>query len=208
MMPYTARGMEKDEPGGQSDPLIGRFPSAGRGPWAQIPDHEWNDWRWQLRNRLTTLEQLEKLMPLTKEERLGVQLAGHHLALAITPYFFNLIDVNDPDCPIRRQVVPRVEETQPAPWESIDPLSDDENMVVRGRVNRGPVRGALPVLYAQSRGERSGGTATAHAVHRGDQLHPGTHRSARRVAQRRRSVVVQRRATRTHLESAPRNQAC
>ena len=139
-MPYTARGMEKDEPGGQSDPLIGRFPSAGRGPWAHIHDHEWNDWRWQLRNRLTTLEQLEKLLPLTNEERLGVQLAGHHLALAITPYFFNLIDVNDPACPIRRQVVPRVEETQPAPWESIDPLSEDEHMVVPGLVHRYPDR--------------------------------------------------------------------
>jgi len=52
-----------------------------------VPDSEWDDWRWQLRNRITALEQLEKLMPLTREERLGVQLAGHHLALAITPYF-------------------------------------------------------------------------------------------------------------------------
>src|SRR5256885_839561 len=102
--------METDEPGGKSY----RFASAGRGVWSAIPDSDWNDWRWQLRHRITTLEQLEKLMPLTNEERLGVQLAGHHLALAITPYFFNLIDVNDPDCPIRRQVVPRIEETQPA----------------------------------------------------------------------------------------------
>src|SRR5439155_3011304 len=129
-MAYTARDMEKDEPGGHASTLNDRFASAGRGPWAHVPDHEWNDWLWQLRSRITTLEQLEKLMPLTKEERLGVQLAGHHLALAITPYFFNLIDVNDPGCPIRRQVLPRVEETQPAPWESIDPLSEDEHMVL------------------------------------------------------------------------------
>ncbi len=79
-------------------------------------------------------------MPLTPEEREGVVLAGQHLALAITPYFFNLIDVNDPDCPIRRQVVPRVEEVIPAPWESIDPLAEDEHMVAPGLVHRYPDR--------------------------------------------------------------------
>jgi lysine 2,3-aminomutase len=132
--------MQLDEPGGKSSTLNHRFASAGRGPWASVPDHEWNDWRWQLRSRIATLEQLEKLMPLTREERLGVQLAGHHLALAITPYFFNLIDVNDPGCPIRRQVVPRIEETQPASWESIDPLGEDEHMPVPGLVHRYPDR--------------------------------------------------------------------
>jgi lysine 2,3-aminomutase len=132
--------MQPDEPGGQSSSLSNRFASAGRGPWASVPDSEWNDWRWQLRNRVTSLEQLETLLPLTREERLGVQLAGHHLALAITPYFFNLIDVNDPDCPIRRQVVPRIEETQPASWESIDPLAEDDHMPVPGLVHRYPDR--------------------------------------------------------------------
>jgi lysine 2,3-aminomutase len=116
------------------------FPSAGRGPWANVPEAEWNDWRWQLRHRITTLEQLEALMPLTPEEREGVALAGTHLALAITPYFFNLIDVNDPGCPIRRQVVPRVEETIPAPWEMIDPCGEDEHMVAPGLVHRYPDR--------------------------------------------------------------------
>ncbi len=139
-MTYTSPAMQPDEPGGQSSTLNDRFASAGRGSWASISDGEWNDWRWQLRNRITTLEQLEKLMPLTREERLGVQLAGHHLALAITPYFFNLIDVNDANCPIRRQVVPRIEETQPAAWESIDPLNEDEHMPVPGLVHRYPDR--------------------------------------------------------------------
>jgi lysine 2,3-aminomutase len=132
--------MEADEPGGKSGCASDRFAPTGRGPWANIPDQDWDDWRWQLRHRITTLEQLDKLLPLTNEERLGVQLAGHHLALAITPYFFNLIDVNDPNCPIRRQVVPRVEETMPAPWESVDPLAEDEYMVAPGLVHRYPDR--------------------------------------------------------------------
>ncbi len=151
--------MQSDEPGGQrgngddgngersasdseltTNSTSKRFVSAGRGPWASVPDAEWDDWRWQLRHRITTLAQLEGLLPLTREERLGVQLAGHHLALAITPYFFNLIDGSDPDCPIRRQVIPRIEETQPAPWESIDPLAEDEHMPVAGLVHRYPDR--------------------------------------------------------------------
>ncbi|HUI07910.1 MAG TPA: KamA family radical SAM protein [Verrucomicrobiae bacterium] len=117
-----------------------RFSSTGRGPWSTVADADWNDWRWQLRNRIATLEQLSALMPLTSEEREGVVLAGHKLALAITPYFFNLIDVNDPNCPIRRQVVPRVEEMIPAPWEMIDPCGEDEHMVAPGLVHRYPDR--------------------------------------------------------------------
>jgi lysine 2,3-aminomutase len=132
--------MQLDEPGGRSDSLSQRFASAGRGPWASAPDHEWNDWRWQLRNRITTLAELERHLPLIKEERLGVQLAGRHLALAITPYFFNLIDVNDPACPIRRQVVPRIEEMTAAPWEMTDPCGEDEHMPVPGLVHRYPDR--------------------------------------------------------------------
>ncbi len=132
--------MERGESEPNGDPLSRRFPNAGKGPWAHVSDAEWNDWRWQLRNRITTLEQLERLLALTNEERLGVQLAGHHLALAITPYFFNLIDRSDPDCPIRRQVVPRIEEMTAAPWELVDPCGEDEHMPVPGLVHRYPDR--------------------------------------------------------------------
>ncbi len=62
------------------------------------------------------------------------------MALAITPYFFNLIDVNDPECPIRKQVVPRIEEMTAAPWEMVDPCGEDEHMPVPGLVHRYPDR--------------------------------------------------------------------
>ena len=99
----------------QFSSLDERFPKTGRGVWSRVPDADWDDWRWQLRNRITTLQALEALMPLLPAEREGVALAGQHLAMAITPYFFNLIDVTDPNCPIRRQVIPRVEEMTTAP---------------------------------------------------------------------------------------------
>ena len=77
------------------------FRPAGRGFWANVPDSDWNNWHWQLKHRITTVEQLQRLMPtLTPEEAAGTALANHKLALAITPYFFNLIDPADENCPI------------------------------------------------------------------------------------------------------------
>ena len=62
------------------------------------------------------------------------------LALAITPHFFNLIDRDDPDCPIRRQVIPRIEETWTSPYEMADPCGEDSHMPVPGLVHRYPDR--------------------------------------------------------------------
>lgn len=117
------------------------FKSAGRGPWAGVSDTDWNDWRWQLKNRVTTLEQLERHLPdLTASERAGAILARSKLAMAVTPYFFNLIDPTDENCPIRRQVIPRLEETNRSPWEMEDPCGEDSHSPVPGLVHRYPDR--------------------------------------------------------------------
>lgn len=118
------------------------FRSAGRGYWHQVPDGDWNDWKWQLKHRITSVAQLERLLPtLSPEERAGAMLAGESkLALGITPYFFNLIDPANEECPIRRQVVPRVEETHTAPWELSDPVGEDSHSPVPGLVHRYPDR--------------------------------------------------------------------
>src|SRR2546421_5196441 len=117
------------------------FHSAGRGFWTDIADAEWNSWQWQLKHRISSLDQLHRLMPtLTPEEYAGTQLANTKLALGITPYFFNLIDPADEHCPIRRQVVPRIEETQTAPWEMSDPCGEDSHSPVPGLVHRYPDR--------------------------------------------------------------------
>lgn len=117
------------------------FRSAGRGFWSGVSDSDWNDWRWQLKNRITTLAQLQRLMPtLSPEEYAGTQLANTKLALGITPYFFNLIDPVDENCPIRRQVIPRIEETTTASWEMSDPCGEDSHSPVPGLVHRYPDR--------------------------------------------------------------------
>jgi len=116
------------------------FVSHSPGHWPDVTEAQWNDWKWQLKNRVTTLEGLESRIALSKEERAGVILSGNKLALGITPHFFNLIDGNDPHCPIRRQVVPRLEETLTSPWEAADPLGEDSHMPVPGLVHRYPDR--------------------------------------------------------------------
>jgi lysine 2,3-aminomutase len=107
------------------------FISHAPGYWSnEDTSGQWNDHRWQLRNRVDSLADLEARLNLTDVERAGVLLAGTKLAMAITPHFFNLIDPNDPDCPIRRQVIPRIEEGWTAPEELADPCGEDSDMPV------------------------------------------------------------------------------
>ena len=112
----------------------------GQGLWADVPASDWNDWHWQLRNRITTLAQLEARMTLTPEERAGCLFAPGKLAMAITPHFFNLIDRDDPACPVRRQVIPRIEESSVSPGESPDPVGEETTTPVPGIVHRYPDR--------------------------------------------------------------------
>ena len=118
------------------------FRSYAPGYWAgkAIPAADWNSATWQLKNRVTTLAGLEEHLVLSDEERAGVLLSGNKLAMAITPHYFNLIDAHDPECPIRRQVIPRIEETWDDPDEMADPCGEDSHMPVPGLVHRYPDR--------------------------------------------------------------------
>ena len=89
---------------------------------------------------MTTLAGLEARLNLTTEERGGVLLAGTKLALAVTPHYFNLIERDNPACPIRRQVIPRIEEGYDSPYDMADPCGEDAAMPVPGLVHRYPDR--------------------------------------------------------------------
>jgi len=116
------------------------FQSHNPGYWPEESTENWNSHHWQLKNRVTSLAALEKHIVLTAEERAGVLLSGNKLAMAITPHFFNLIDKDDPGCPIRRQMIPRIEETLSDPAEMSDPCGEDSHMPVPGLVHRYPDR--------------------------------------------------------------------
>jgi lysine 2,3-aminomutase len=113
---------------------------SGQGHWPDVSPDLWQDWKWQLKNRITSLEQLEQYLELTPDERAGCLFAKDKLALAITPYFFNLIDPNDRNDPVRRQVVPHAGEMQTAPEELLDPVGEENTKPVDGIVHRYPDR--------------------------------------------------------------------
>jgi lysine 2,3-aminomutase len=134
-------GLLQHETGQGFSDLAGEIPwFEGQGLWQHIPESDWLDWTWQLKHRLTTTAQLEQLMTLTPEEKEGCEHANHKLALAITPYFFNLIDRFDPNCSIRKQVIPRADEMVISEGEMLDSLGEDEHSPVSGLVHRYPDR--------------------------------------------------------------------
>jgi lysine 2,3-aminomutase len=103
-----------------------------------------HDWRWQMSNAVSTAEQLERALPLTEAERRGVAALGERgFPLGITPYYLGLIDPADPACPIRRQVVPRIEELERVPGDLADPLGEAEHEAAPNLIQRYPDRALL-----------------------------------------------------------------
>ena len=72
----------------------------------EVTDEQWNDWKWQVKNRIETVDQLKKYLDLDPSEEEGIRKALQMLRMAITPYYLSLIDKNAPHCPIRKQAVP------------------------------------------------------------------------------------------------------
>jgi lysine 2,3-aminomutase len=107
--------------------------------YADVPDEKWNNWRWQLSNRINTPEEFEKVIPLTDSERKALS-AAHLFRVDITPYFVSLIDPDDPNDPIRKQVVPTDKEMVPFTAMMADSLAEDRHSPVPGLVHRYPDR--------------------------------------------------------------------
>ena len=107
--------------------------------YADVPDEKWNDWRWQLSHRLNTVDEIEKILPLTESERKALNTSGL-FRVDITPYFISLIEPEDPDDPIRKQVIPLSEEMQSFTAMMEDSLAEDRHSPVPGLVHRYPDR--------------------------------------------------------------------
>ncbi|MGI8533818.1 MAG: lysine 2,3-aminomutase, partial [Candidatus Limnocylindrales bacterium] len=107
--------------------------------WADVPAEKWDDWRWQLSNRVNDLAQIEAVLALTDEEREGLS-ATDKFRVDITPYFISLIDPDDPADPIRRQVIPLGREHQAFTAMMEDSLAEDRHSPVPGLVHRYPDR--------------------------------------------------------------------
>ncbi len=106
----------------------------------EVSNEEWNDWRWQVRNRIETIDELKKYIDLTAEEEEGVRKSLETLRMAITPYYLTLIDTENPDCPVRKQAIPSGLEVHKADADLLDPLHEDEDSPVPGLTHRYPDR--------------------------------------------------------------------
>lgn len=114
-------------------------------PWEDIKNNEWNDWKWQMANRITSLEQLEQIITLNKGEKESLVKGLKSLRMAITPYYASLMDKDNQECPIRRQAIPSILEKVVHSSENSDPLHEELDSPVKGLTHRYPDRVLLLV---------------------------------------------------------------
>lgn len=133
-----------------SDPQR-NFPAAAcRGVFSGegVTEAEWNDWRWQVANRITTVERLCQVLPLAPEEVEDIRECLKTFRMAVTPYYASLIDPGDADCPIRKQAVPTRAEVAEGQEDPLDPLYEETDSPVPGVTHRYPDR-ALVIVTDQ-----------------------------------------------------------
>jgi len=132
---------EEEPPGPAATEEPPGSPAANRQRlFGRVPDSDWNDWRWHFRNRITTVDRLASLIPLSAEEQSQLRLVTLKYPLAITPYYLSLIDPDDPDDPIRKQAIPSILEITMGMQGQEDPLEERRYSVVPGLVHRYPDR--------------------------------------------------------------------
>ncbi len=108
--------------------------------FGDIADSLWNDWKWQFRNRITRVQQLAQLIPLSTEEQTQLKLVTMRYPLSVTPYYLSLINPDDPDDPIRKQAIPSPLEMTMGSMGLEDPLDEKGDTVIPGLVHRYPDR--------------------------------------------------------------------
>ena len=101
---------------------------------------EWNDWHWQIRNRITDFKTLKNYIELLPEEEAVAKSKSFSFRMAITPYYLSLIDPKNPYDPVRLQAIPRIEESRLDPSDMPDPLDEDADAPVPGMTHRYPDR--------------------------------------------------------------------
>jgi lysine 2,3-aminomutase len=135
--PHAMNGVEEEEPPGKPR----RHPL-----WRDVPETQWNDWRWQSQNAIRSVRQLRNLLTFTSEELEAIGNLETRYKLAIPPYYFSLINPDDPNDPIRLQSVTSPLEKQ-SEYELEDPLEEDKDSPVPGLTHRYPDRVLLVTTH-------------------------------------------------------------
>jgi len=143
MFEHDARAPQSDAAappaGGRYDDEDPPNPPRRHAAWKDVPDRQWDDWRWQNQNAVRSVRQLRTLLPFAKSELEAIGRLESEYKIAIPPYYFSLIDPDDPDDPIRLQSVPSSLE-EASGFELDDPLEEDKDSPVPGLTHRYPDR--------------------------------------------------------------------
>jgi lysine 2,3-aminomutase len=107
--------------------------------WRKVPKKQWDDWRWQSQNAIRSVRQLRDLLPFADDELEAIGALEAEYKLAIPPYYFSLINAQDPNDPIRLQSVTSPLEAN-SNFELEDPLEEDKDSPVPGITHRYPDR--------------------------------------------------------------------
>jgi len=118
----------------------GPLPHKDRSIWKDVPQEDWADWKWQMRNRIHTVEEIARVLPITPEQQRGIEQALLRFRFAVTPYYMSLIDPDDPDCSIRAQALPSDDENAISDFDIEDPLNEEGDSVAPGMTHRYPDR--------------------------------------------------------------------
>src|SRR3954465_4640641 len=130
-------GFDEEEPPGKPK----RHPL-----WRDVPDKQWDDWRWQSQNAVRSVRQLRNLLPFSPDDLEAIGALEAEYKLAIPPYYFSLINVDDPNDPIRLQSVTSPLEAN-STFELEDPLEEDKDSPVPGITHRYPDRALLVTTH-------------------------------------------------------------
>ena len=130
MRPFTGK-----RPGQSSRARLFR-----RAFFPDVSDSDWNDWHWQIRNRIQWLPQFERMLSLSADERTAIEKGGSLLPVGVTPYYMSILSYDNPAQPLRRSVIPSTHEFACSPGEAADPLAEEAMSPVPGLVHRYPDR--------------------------------------------------------------------
>ncbi|NLY76799.1 MAG: lysine 2,3-aminomutase [Tissierellia bacterium] len=108
--------------------------------WEGITSSQWMDWHWQVRNRITDVNTLRKVISISEKEKADIEKVLKKFPMGITPYYATLMDPEDPACPIRKQAVPTIMEMNHSVADMEDPLAEDEDSPVPSITHRYPDR--------------------------------------------------------------------
>jgi len=146
--PATVEGRTEEEPPGTTavrreaeEEPPSRVAQRNRARFfGHVSDESWNDWKWHFRNRISSVDELIRYIPLSAKDQEQIRLVTTKYPLSVTPYYFSLIDWANPDDPVRIQAVPSFKEIGLAGMGMEDPLDEKGHSVVPGLVHRYPDR--------------------------------------------------------------------